>query len=67
MAQHDIMYLPPVWVILVDDLHDVSLLEGDAQGLARDLVIAMTTVVKVSPYIFLREKKKCVIKLIHKL
>ena len=47
------MYLPPVWVILVANLHDVSPLEGQSQSLTWDLIIKTTIVVKVGTHIFL--------------
>lgn len=48
-------YLPPVWLVLVDDLQDLPLLEGESQGLAGNLLILTASVVEVGTHVFLWE------------
>ncbi len=46
--------LPPVGVVLADDMQDVSLLEGEAELPTRHEGVVRGVVVKVSPYMHLR-------------
>ena len=51
-------HLPPIRVVLVTDLHDVSFLEGETKGFAWDLLIEVTIVVEVSTNVFLVEVRE---------
>lgn len=55
-------YLPPVGVVLVTDLQNVSLLKPESKRLARNLVVRLGRIVEVRSDIFLeareREKEK---------
>lgn len=49
--------LPPVSVVLTDDVEDVALLEADAQLPARDVGVVLGVIVKVSFHVQLQSHK----------
>ena len=54
----DAQYLPPLRVILVTDLQNVSLLKPEPKRLASNVVVRLRRVVEVSSHIFLDNEGK---------
>ena len=56
-AQPSDAYLPPIGVVLVTDLQNVSPLKPEAEWFANDLIVTIGTVVEVSSNIMLSRRE----------